>query len=79
VYQNCGIGSNHDIYPIMNSFVTLRPGSSIFGNCTIDENCTIAAGSLLLDKNLEKNSIYIGNPKKHIIKKNLKPIPIWNY
>jgi serine O-acetyltransferase len=77
IYQRCGIGSNHDVYPVMKEYVTLRPGSSILGNCLVKENCTIAAGSLLLDKNLEKNSIYIGNPRDYIIKTNSDLLPIW--
>lgn len=78
VYQRCGVGSNHDVYPVMKEFVTLRPGSTILGNCIVEKNCTIAAGSLLLDKDLEKDSIYIGNPKAYIIKTNSAIIPIWN-
>ncbi len=79
VYQRCGIGANHDIYPIMREFVTLRPGSSILGNCLVEENCTIAAESLLIDKNLEKNSLYIGNPRDYFIKENSGILPIWRY
>ena len=79
VYQRCGIGSNNDVYPKMEEFVTLRPGSSILGKCSVSENCTIAAGSLLLDKNLDRNSTYIGNPRDYIIKINSEIPTIWNY
>lgn len=68
VYQRCGIGSNHDIYPKLEKFVSMHPGSSILGNCLIGNNCTIAAESLLLDHNLDDRSLYIGNPKNHYIK-----------
>ena len=53
VYQKCGIGANHDIYPTLRKNVTLRPGASIIGNCKVGENCEIGAESLLMDKNLE--------------------------
>lgn len=79
IYQRCGIGANNDVYPIMKEFVTLRPGSSILGDCFVEENCTIAAESLLLDKNLDKNSLYIGNPRDYIIKKNSGILSIWKY
>jgi serine O-acetyltransferase len=79
VYQRCGIGSNHDVYPVMKEFVTLRPGSSILGNCIVEENCTIAAGSLLLDKNLGENTLYIGNPRDYVIKTNSEILPIWKH
>ncbi len=77
VYQRCGVGSNHDVYPVLKEYVTLHPGSSVIGNCLVEENCTIAAGSLLLDKNLEKNSVYIGNPKNYFVKKVEAKLPIW--
>jgi serine O-acetyltransferase len=77
VYQRCGIGSNHEVYPSMKEFVTLRPGSSILGNCRVEENCTIAAESLLLDRNLEKNSVYIGSPRDYLIKEVKDVNQIW--
>lgn len=63
VYQRCGIGSNKDVYPAMKEHVTLRPGSSILGNCTVQRNCALAAGSLLLDRDLDENTLYIGDPR----------------
>jgi serine O-acetyltransferase len=77
VYQRCNIGSNKDIYPILKEYVSLHPGSSVLGNCIVEENCKIATGSLLLDRNLEKNSLYIGTPLNFIIKKSEKRNPIW--
>lgn len=77
VYQRCNIGSNHDIYPSLSEHVSLHPGASILGNCKVEENCKISAGSLLMDSNLEKNSIYIGNPNKYKIKTSKKINPIW--
>ena len=77
VYQCCNVGSNKGIYPTLKEYVSLHPGSSVLGNCVVEENCKIAAGSLLLDKNLEKNSIYIGNPREFVIKKSGKRNPIW--
>ena len=77
VYQKCGIGSNHEIYPTLRKNVTLRPGSSIIGNCKVGENCEIGAESLLMDKNLEDNTLIVGNPKKHSIYKREKHNPVW--
>jgi serine O-acetyltransferase len=77
VYQRCGIGSNKEIYPVMKEHVTLRPGSSILGNCIIEENCTLASESLLIDRNLEKNTLYIGNPKSFFIKQKKDVDTIW--
>jgi serine O-acetyltransferase len=79
VYQQCNIGSNHDNYPILQEHITMHPGSSILGNCRVSSNCKIGAGSLLLDRDLEQNSLYIGNPRDFIIKKVENPNPVWTY
>jgi serine O-acetyltransferase len=74
VYQRCGIGSNHNIYPTIGKYVTLHPGASVLGNSTINDNCAIASESFVLDKKIESNQIYIGNPKSYILKENNFPI-----
>ena len=78
VYQQCNVGSNKNIYPTLKEYVSLHPGSSILGNCFVEKNCKIAAGSLLLDKDLPKNSLYIGNPRDFVIKESLEKNPIWS-
>lgn len=77
VYQRCNVGSNKDIYPTLKEYVSLHPGASILGNCLVEENCKIGTGSLLLDKNLEQNSIYIGNPRDYIIRKSDTRASAW--
>ncbi len=77
VYQRCGIGSNHDIYPSLGKHVTLRPGSAVLGDSSVGENCTIAAESLLLDRDLPANSVYIGNPRNHLIRVKQDKEAIW--
>lgn len=77
VYQRCGIGANHDIYPTLGRHLTLRPGSAVLGTCTVGDNCTIAAESLLLDRDLPTNSVYIGNPRDHLIRTDESLQPIW--
>lgn len=76
-YQRCGVGSNHDIYPTLGEHVTLRPGSAVLGDSIIGRGCQIAAESLVLDRSLPNNSLYIGNPKTAVIKDNLAPFPLW--
>ncbi len=77
VYQQCGIGSNHDIYPTLEEYVSLHPGASIIGNCVIEKNSKISAGSLIMDSNLEKDSVYIGNTLSFVTKKSHKRLSIW--
>ena len=77
VYQRCGVGSNHDVYPTLGRYTTLRPGSSVLGKCTLGRNNTLAAESLLLDRDLLEDSVYIGNPRDFVIKSNSDVPSIW--
>jgi len=76
-YQRVGIGSNHDIYPTLGAYVTLRPGAAVLGNSNIGEGCQIAAESLVIDRDLPPDSLYIGNPKTATIKPNAAHYPLW--
>jgi len=77
-YQNCTVGVSGTEHPTIGKFVTLRPGSSVLGNCVIGNNSEISAGSLILNKKIIKNSIYIGNPKKnYVINNNNKNNAHW--
>jgi serine O-acetyltransferase len=76
-YQRCGVGSNNDVYPKLGPYTTLRPGASVLGSCSLGQNNTIAADSLLLDRNLQDSNVYIGNPRDFIVRPNTKPPPVW--
>ena len=77
VYQRCNVGANKDQYPTLSKYVSMQPGAAILGNCTIGENCRIAAHALILDRDLEDNSVYMGNPNSFVIKKSPGPNRIW--
>lgn len=77
VYQRCGVGSNHDVYPELGEHCTLRPGSSVLGTCKVGRCTTIAAESLLLDRDLPDGSLYIGNPRDFTIRQGNTPLNIW--
>lgn len=77
VYQRCGVGSNHDVYPTFGEHLTMHPGSAVLGEASTGDNCTIAAESLVLDKDLAANSLYIGNPKQFFIKQQEETLKIW--
>lgn len=76
-YQRVGIGSNHDIYPTLGSHLTLRPGSAVLGRCAVGDHCSIAAESLLLDRDLPAHSVYIGNPRDHVIRTHNTAQTLW--
>lgn len=77
VYQRCGIGSNHGVYPTLETHVTLHPGSAVLGSSTVGSGSSVAAESLVLDQDLPPGSLYIGNPRDHIIRSNPSENPIW--
>lgn len=77
VYQRCGIGSNHDVYPTLGKHLTLRPGSSILGNSVVGDNCVIAADGLVLDKEIEDNRVYFGGPSAFKMRVNNEKEKIW--
>ena len=77
VYQNCNVGSDKNKNPIFEKYVTLRPHSSVLGNCRISENSVIAAHSIILNRNIKKNTIYIGNPKSFYQLKNKSKYEAW--
>jgi serine O-acetyltransferase len=76
-YQRVGVGSNHDVYPILGRYLTLHPGSAVLGNSMVGDHCTIATESLLLDRELPANSIYIGSPRDSLIKPHVNNTSIW--
>ncbi len=77
VYQRCGVGSNHDMYPTLGQHLTLRPGSAVLGRCAVADNVTIAAESLVLDRDIPQNTTYIGNPKDHRLLPRSQTEHIW--
>lgn len=77
VYQRCGIGSNHDVYPRLGRHVTLRPGSAVLGNSVISDNVVIATESLVLDHSVSPDSVYFGNPRDHWTRANSSLENIW--
>lgn len=76
-YQRCGVGSNHDVYPTFGRHVTLRPGAAVLGTCDVGDNCQIATESLVLDRDLPANTLYIGNPKTATLRRQDAIFPLW--
>jgi serine O-acetyltransferase len=77
VYQRCGVGSNHDIYPELGPFFTLRPGAAVLGKCKVGTSVTVAAESLVLDRDIQDDTLYIGNPRDFSLRKGKGKLDIW--
>ena len=72
--QNCTVGNNKGIYPVIGENVTLCANSAIIGNSHIGDNVTIGAYACVKDQDVPANSIVFGQSPNLIIKekKNVK-------
>ena len=67
--QNCTVGNNHGIFPVIEKNVKMSANSMIIGNCTIGENTIIGAGACIKDEDIPKNSLVFGYSPNLIIKR----------
>ncbi len=70
VSQNCTIGGNKNRYPKFGKGVILRPGSIVLGDCSIGKNVHIAAGTLIVDKDIPDNTTVFGRVPNLVMKEN---------
>ncbi len=68
--QNCTIGNNHGIYPVIGRNVRMCAGTSIIGKCRIGDNVILGAGALIKDEDVPDNSLVFGQSPNLLIKKN---------
>ena len=66
--QNCTVGNNNNIYPLIGENVKMSSGSSILGNSTIGNNVIIGAGCIIKDQNVPSDVIVFGESPNLIIK-----------
>ena len=67
--QNCTVGNNKGIYPVIGENITLCANSAIIGNCHIGDNVTVGAYACVKDQDVPANSIVFGQSPNLIIKK----------
>lgn len=68
ITQGVTIGSNRGKYPVIGHDVSIHPGAMILGNCNIGPRVRIAAGSLILDRDIPSDSLVVGrHPNLRII------------
>lgn len=66
--QNCSVGNNNGIFPIIGDYVKMSANSMILGNSYIGDNVTIAAGVCVKDQDVPENSLVFGYSPNLIIK-----------
>lgn len=79
VYQRVTVGSSHDVgdYPTIGRFVSLYAGATVLGACAIGDRTSIAAGSLVLNRDVPARSRYVGAPPSEHIAPSGRIDPIW--
>ncbi len=66
--QQCTVGGNHDIYPVLGEYVTLFAGATVIGNSVIGDNVYVAAGAYIKDENIPDNTIVFGRSPDLVLK-----------
>lgn len=66
--QNCTVGNNRGIYPVIGENVRMCAHSSIIGSCRIGDSVTIGANSGVKDEDVPDNLIVFGYSPHLIIK-----------
>ena len=67
--QNCTVGNNRGVFPVIQENVRMAANSMILGDCLVGENSIIGAGACVKDENIPDNSIVFGQSPNLIIKK----------
>lgn len=67
--QNCTVGNNKGVYPIIGYNVRMMAGSTILGNCVIGDNTILSAHAYVKDVVIEPRSLVFGQSPNHVIKK----------
>lgn len=66
--QNCTVGNNKGIFPVIEENVKMTTNSMILGNCRIGANSVIGALACVKDEDIPANSIVFGQSPNLIIK-----------
>ena len=67
--QNCTVGNNNNIFPVIGKHVTMTANSMILGNSKIGNNVILGAGACVKDQNVPDDSFVFGSSPNLIIKK----------
>lgn len=66
--QQCTVGNNKGIFPIIGENVQMLSGAKVLGNSNIGDNTIISANTYIKDQNIPDNSIVFGASPNLIIK-----------
>ena len=66
--QNCTVGNNKGIYPVIGKNVGMLSGSKILGKCEIGDNVIISANTYIKDQSVAPYSLVFGSSPDLVIK-----------
>jgi len=66
--QNCTVGNNKGIFPILGKNVQMMSGAKILGNCRIGDNVIVAANTYIKDTDIPADSLVFGSSPNLTIK-----------
>ena len=66
--QNCTVGQNRDIFPVIGNHVTMSANTMVLGKSHIGNNVILGAGAYVKDENIPDNSLVFGQSPNLIIK-----------
>ncbi len=67
--QNCTLGANKGVYPVVGEFVWLFAGATIIGRSIIGNNVFVSAGSFIKDEQIPDNTIVFGSSPRLTLKR----------
>ena len=73
--QQCSVGNNRGLYPVLGNHITLMAGVSIFGDCHVGDYVIFSANSYIKDVDIPSCSIVFGQYPNYVI----KPISVDDY
>jgi serine O-acetyltransferase len=67
--QNCTVGNNRGVFPVIGEHVTMTGSCMILGNSNIGDYVILGAGTCIKDQDVPANSLVFGSSPNLIIKK----------
>jgi serine O-acetyltransferase len=75
LYQNCTVGKNHGVAPVLGEGVILYPNSAIIGRCRIGAHTTVAQGTGVINRDTPGNCmVFAGTAGDLTIKTARRPL-----
>lgn len=70
IQQGCTIGQNKNKYPRIGDGLLMGPHSTILGDCRVGDNVLLAAGALVVDRDIPSDTVVFGRVPDLILKPN---------